>query len=153
MLEGEVIEMFARFLVLAAAAIPAISIAVNSQTARAQSGSASMKVRHTHIWVQDVARTKAFYQDKLGFKVSAERPGQNVEFDGGLLWFGKFRGPGAPSTNAITIGIAAGSVDAAYQALKQRGVNIPNPPSQVRDEWHFTFRDPDGYEIEIEGPK
>lgn len=153
MLEGEVIQMFARFFVLAAVVIPATTIAVNSQTARAQSGSAPITVRHTHIWVQDVGRTKAFYQDKLGLKVSAERPGQSVEFEGGLLWFGKFRGPGTRSTNAIPVGIAARSVDAAYQMLKQRGVNLPNPPSPVRDEWHFTFRDPDGYEIEIEGPQ
>ena len=153
MLEGEVIKMFARFFVLAAAVIPATTIAVNFQTARAQSGSASMKVRHTHIWVQDVDRAKAFYRDKLGFKVSAERSGQNVEFEGGQLWFGKWRGSGTLGTNAITIGIQTSSVEAAYQALKQRGVNIPSPPSQVRDEWHFTFRDPDGYEVEIEGPK
>ena len=153
MLEGEVIKMFARFLVLAAVVTPATTIAVNSQTARAQNGSALMKVRHTHIWVQDVDRTKAFYRDKLGFKVSAERPGQNVEFEGGRLWFGKWRGSGTLGTNAITVGIAANSVEAAYQTLKQRGVSIHNPPSQVRDEWHFTFRDPDGYEVEIEGPK
>ena len=153
MLDGEEIKMFARLLVLAAVAVPATTIAVSPQTAAAQSGSASLKVRHTHIWVQDVDRTKAFYRDKLGFKVSAERPGQNVELEGGLLWFGKRRGSGALGTNAITIGIQTSSVEAAYQTLKQRGVSIPNPPSPVRDEWHFTFRDPDGYEVEIEGPK
>ena len=135
-----------RSFVLAGLLVPISAIALHAQTA-------SMKVRHVHVWVQDVERTKAFYQDKLGFKVSAERPGQNVEFEGGALWFGKYRGAGSPATNAITIGIAAGSVEAAYQMLKQRGVDIPKPPSAVRDEWHFTFQDPDGYEIEIEGPK
>lgn len=146
--------MFARFLVLAAVVIPATTMAVNSPTAsRAQTGSASLKPRHVHIWVQDVDRTKAFYRDKLGLKVTAEREGQNVQFEGGALWFGKWRGSGTLGANAITVGIAAHSVEAAYQMLKQRGVTLPNPPAQVRDEWHFTFQDPDGYEIEVEGPK
>ncbi len=140
--------MFVRSLLLAS-----LLSSLLASFSHAQTGAAPLKVRHVHIWVKDVDRTKAFYRDKLGFKVSSERAGQNVEFDGGQLWFGKWRGTGTLSTHAITIGIHADSVEAAYQTLKQRGVSLPNPPAPVRDEWHFTFTDPDGYEIEVEGPK
>lgn len=120
--------------------------------ARAQ-GSGALKVRHIHIWVKDVARTKAFYSDKMGFKVSHETPGENVEFNDGALWFGKFKGTGAPATNAITIGIGTGSVQAAYDTLLKSGAHVTEPPSEAHGEWHFVLHDPDGYSIEIEGPK
>jgi len=111
----------------------------------------TMEIRHIHIFVTDVERTKAFYRDKLGFKVTNENPGAVVEFPG--LWFGKWREQGPIPTGGITIGIGTKSVDATYAEFKKRGVTIPNPPSKPREEWSFTFKDPDGYKIEVEGPK
>ena len=121
--------------------------------ARSQQSAAALSVRHIHIRVMDVERTKAFYRDKLGLKVNNERPGEVVEFEGGALWFGKWRGMGAIPTGGITIGLHAASVEATYNQLKQRGVALPNPPAAVRDEWAVGLKDPDGYAIEIEGPK
>lgn len=118
----------------------------------AQSSSAGLKVRHIHIWVKNVARTKAFYQDTMGFKVSHETPGENVEFNDGTLWFGRYKGTGTPETSGITIGLGAASVQAAYDALKKNGANVP-PPSESHGEWHFVLKDPDGYSIEVEGAK
>jgi catechol 2,3-dioxygenase-like lactoylglutathione lyase family enzyme len=109
-----------------------------------------LEVRHIHIRVNDVERTKAFYRDKLGFKVTNETP-TVVEFPG--LWFGKWNGQGTLVPQGITIGIVAKSVDAAYQMLKMHGVDIPKPPAEAHGAWAFTFKDPDGYEVEVEGPK
>jgi catechol 2,3-dioxygenase-like lactoylglutathione lyase family enzyme len=139
--------MRARFVVLLL--IIALSVVVG---AAAQSGPA-LKVRHVHVWVTDVERTKAFYRDKLGFTVSNERAGESVEFNGGALWFGRFKGTGPLSTNAITIGIGTASVHAAYDALKGKGVTLSETPSEAHGEWHFVFKDPDGYAIEVEGGK
>ena len=36
-------------------------------------------------------------------------------------------------------------------ARGQRGVDIPKPPEKESYGWSFRFRDPDGYEIEVEG--
>ena len=112
---------------------------------------APLAARHIHIRVTDVERTKTFYRDKLGLKVTNERPGEVVEFPG--LWFGKFRGTGKLETGGITIGMGAASVQKTYDELKAKGVNIPKPPAPARDEWAFGLTDPDGYAIEIEGPK
>jgi predicted enzyme related to lactoylglutathione lyase len=121
--------------------------------AQSQQTMAPLEVRHVHIRVMDVARTTAFYRDKLGLKVSNETP-TVVEFEGGKLWFGAWRGQGAmPPSPGITIGLHAPSVDAAYNTLKSRGVDIPNPPAPMRNEFEFTFKDPDGYQVAIEGPK
>ena len=139
--------MSLRSLIAALLLIPALTPMMSAQTP-----TASLKVRHIHIWVKDVKRTKAFYSDKLGFKVSAEKPGENVEFDGGL-WFGKWKESSPLDTSAITIGLGTDSVDAAYQMLKQKKVDLLNAPSEAHGEWHFIVQDPDGYKIEVEGPK
>ena len=47
------------------------------------------EVRHIHIWVTDVERTKAFYREKLGFPVANETPGAVVEFSGITILSGK----------------------------------------------------------------
>jgi catechol 2,3-dioxygenase-like lactoylglutathione lyase family enzyme len=139
--------MALRYLLLSALILTALPAVSPAQT------DAGLKVRHIHIWVKDVERTKVFYRDKMGFKVSHETPGANVEFNDGTLWFGKFKGTGSPSTNAITIGLGTPSVQAAYDALKKNGAPVAEPPSEAHGEWHFTLKDPDGYEIEVEGPK
>ena len=118
-----------------------------------QTQAAPLKLRHVHIWVKDINRTKAFYHDKLGLTVSNERPGEMVEFEKGALWFGKFKSAGPLNTEAITIGIEADPVDAAYQMLKERGVSIPKPPEKRSYGMSFSLKDPDGYAIEVEGPR
>ncbi|MBI3935231.1 MAG: VOC family protein [Acidobacteria bacterium] len=137
---------------LTLAAILALPQAHSQQAAgpKPAANALGAEMRHIHIWVMDIARTKAFYRDKLGFRVTNETP-TVVEFPG--LWFGKWRGQGAIPTGGITIGIAAESVDAMYNELKKRGVDIPKPPAPMRNEFSFMFKDPDGYEIEVEGPK
>jgi len=140
--------MLVRPLILAGLLIPIFAAVSNAQARPAQ-----LKVRHIHIWVKDVNSTKAFYRDMLGLQVTSERAGENVEFEGGSLWFGKARSTGPLQTNGITIGIHADSVAAAYQTLKQRGIDIPHPPEQHGERWAIFFEDPDGYKVEVEGGK
>ena len=103
--------------------------------------------------MKDVASTKAFYGDKLGLQVTSERAGEVVEFEGGNLWFGKARFSDPIQTNGITIGIHADSVEAAYRALQQRGIDIAHPPEQHGERWAISFQDPDGYMVVVEGGK
>ena len=119
-------------------------------TAKPAANALGLEVRHIHIRVMDVARTKAFYHDKLGFPVTNETP-TVVEFPG--LWFGKWTGQGAIPTGGITIGLASKSVDATYAALKKAGVDVPKPPEAAHGEFSLMLKDPDGYNIEVEGPK
>jgi catechol 2,3-dioxygenase-like lactoylglutathione lyase family enzyme len=136
------------FALLAATLTGAGSVQAQDHKADAN---APLVARHIHIRVMDVEKTKAFYRDKLGLKVTNERPGAVVEFPG--LWFGKWNGTGPIPVGGITIGLAAKSVQATYDMLKKNGVTLPKAPAPARDEFAFTFKDPDGYEIEVEGPK
>jgi predicted enzyme related to lactoylglutathione lyase len=138
---------------LAGLLIPAAAaVVVGRQAAPAAADKTRLDVRHVHIWVADVDRTKAFYRDVLGLTVSEERAGETVEFENGKLWFGKTRSSAPLATNAITIGLEAPSVQAVYDRLKARGVSVP-PPEERRYGWSFHLKDPDGYEIEIEGAR
>jgi catechol 2,3-dioxygenase-like lactoylglutathione lyase family enzyme len=142
-----------RSLLQAGALLTLIAIALQPQAVAQQGAPANalgLEVRHVHIRVMDVERTKAFYRDKLGFKVTNETP-TVVEFPG--LWFGKWTGQGAIPTGGITIGLATKSVDATYAALKKNGVDLPKAPEPSHGEWSLMLKDPDGYNIEVEGPK
>jgi catechol 2,3-dioxygenase-like lactoylglutathione lyase family enzyme len=139
------------FLAVAGTALLAVTFLPQAHSQGAAAGnSMGLEVRHIHIRVMDVERTKAFYRDKLGFKVTNETP-TVVEFQG--LWFGKWTGQGAIPTGGITIGLATKSVDATYAALKKNGVDLPNPPAPSHGEFSLMLKDPDGYNIEVEGPK
>ena len=117
--------MWVRYLLLASLLIP-LSVLVASS----QSSTPGLRPGHIHIRVQDVERTKAFYRDKLGLKVTSERAGEVVEFENGKLWFGKWRGQGELQTASITIGVESADVPAAYEMLQKRGVDIPKPPGK-----------------------
>jgi len=121
--------------------------------AQSSAPATGLKVRHVHVWVNDVEQTKVFYRDKMGLTVSAEAAGQSVQFENGQLWFGKKKNADPLGTNAVTIGLGAASVEATYRAVKARGADVPQAPEPVRDEWHFMMKDPNGYPIEVEGPK
>lgn len=128
--------------------------AVLISTAASAGDGTALGVRHIHLRVADVERTRDFYRDKLGLEVSDEHPGEKVEFEGGRLWFGVWRGDGpVPVTPAVVIGLEAKSVSAVYARLKRLGVAIPKPPEQESYGWSFRITDPDGYRIEIEGGK
>ena len=138
--------MWVRYLLLASLMFP-LSVLVASS----QSSTKGLRPGHVHIRVKDVERTKVFYRDKLGLKVTSERAGEVVEFEDGKLWFGKWRGTGELQTASITIGVESADVQASYEMLQKRGVNIPKPPERESYGMSFRFRDPDGYEIEVEG--
>ena len=140
--------MWLRYFLLCTLAVPLLAMVSSSQTSEPQ-----LKVRHVHLRVQDVERTKTFYRDKLGLKVTSERPGEVVEFAEGQLWFGKWQGSGEFPAEFITIGLDADSVQAAYEIMRQRGLNIPDPPKESRFGWSFSLRDPDGYRVVVEGER
>jgi catechol 2,3-dioxygenase-like lactoylglutathione lyase family enzyme len=77
----------------------------------------------TRIPVQDLARARAFYADKLGLEPSEERPG-------GLLYrcasgqFALFESAGASSGTFTQMGWDVDDIDATVAELKERGVEF-----------------------------
>ena len=108
------------------------------------------------LGVQDVARSLAFYRDKLGLTVEREIPGFAF-LDGGKVTLclsepaAKFRGQ-APGNGEISFAVE--DTTAAYQALRDKGVQFTHEPRSVTPTlWAANFDDPDGNHLSIFGPQ
>jgi catechol 2,3-dioxygenase-like lactoylglutathione lyase family enzyme len=109
---------------------------------------------HTTLPASDLARSKAFYSEKLGFEPTEESPGGNMYETGGgtFILF-----PGStPSAGASTqMGFMVDDIEAEVAELKARGVafesygDMPNfdaetsiaSPGPVKAAW---FKDSEG---------
>ncbi len=101
---------------------------------------------------QDLERARRFYADALGLEPVEER-------EGGLLYrvwsgeFALFASQGAPSGTHTQMAFDVDDVEAAYETLRGRGVEIDpaglvdvegNYPSKGTGERGFWFRDSEG---------
>ncbi|ULQ57762.1 VOC family protein [Flavihumibacter rivuli] len=96
--------------------------------------------------MRDLAATKSYYQDQLGFSVAGEYPDYLIlEKDGIQLHFFAFRDLD-PLENYGQVYIRTNAIEALYQSLLDRKVPIhPNGPLQTKP-WgqkEFALLDPD----------
>jgi catechol-2,3-dioxygenase len=119
-------------------------------------------MNHAVLYVRDVERTSAFYQDVLGFRVKMAMPGQAVflqapdsanDHDIGLFQIGA--GAGASQAGRSTVGLyhLAWEVDTLDELARLRGV-IAAAGALVGASDHGTTKalychDPDGLEFEV----
>jgi len=108
------------------------------------------------LGVQDVTRSLGFYRDKLGLKVQREIPGFAF-MDAGKVTLclsepaARVR---AQVAGADEIVFSVEDVTAAYQALREKGVQFTHEPRSVAPTtWVANFDDPDGNHLSIYGPQ
>jgi catechol 2,3-dioxygenase-like lactoylglutathione lyase family enzyme len=106
------------------------------------------------LGVHDVARSLAFYRDKLGLKVQREIPGFAF-VDAGAVTLclsepaAKVRGQ---VVGAGEIVFSVEDVTVAYQALRWKGVQFTHEPRSVTPTTRVAnFDDPDGNHLSIAG--
>jgi catechol 2,3-dioxygenase-like lactoylglutathione lyase family enzyme len=109
------------------------------------------------LGVQDLARSVAFYRDKLGLAVTGEVPGEFTFLSAGSVTLGlsvpiaKHTGQGPGCTEVV---FSVADVTSAYEALKGRGVQFTHEPRVATGPmWVANFNDPDGHRLSIFGPK
>ncbi|HEV7432686.1 MAG TPA: VOC family protein [Steroidobacteraceae bacterium] len=104
-------------------------------------------VNHISFGVADYARTRDFYADLFGMKVSADDGKQcYLSFGETVLIARKSHQPGEkPFVDHIAYTIDNWSHEGVEQELKRRGLN----PQVDYDSFHFV--DPDGYDVQIAG--
>ena len=118
------------------------------------------EIGHVVLRVRDLERSKAFYEDLLGFRVVTEIPGRMVFFtatgenhhDLALMAVG----PNAPSPHPYGVGLyhvairlpSDDHVRAAYHKLAEAGADIVG--SSDHGVSHSLYiKDPDGIELEL----
>ena|SRR2546421_4323570 len=120
------------------------------------------RVMATGLFVRDLARCTAFYRDTLGLEVQESTP-DTVSFQMENVYFFLLEASAAAhmiSEEALELKIGGGSrvllaagvedVDAAYEALKAKGVTFLRPPTN--QPWGLRtayFADPEGNLWEI----
>ncbi len=125
-----------------------------------------MKIRHvaTIIFVDDVARSSAFYRDVLGQPVSQDH-GTVVVFEHGFeihdgvnLLEKTYKKPGAFTTGPqgkdnLDIYFETDDLEEAYRKVCASGAEVIHPIEvQAWGQRVFRFHDPDGHMVEIGDP-
>lgn len=114
------------------------------------------KIGVVMLGVQDVARSVAFYRDKLGLSVQMEIPGFTFLDGGGVTLalsqpLARATGQAAGATEVV---FSVEDVTAAYEALRANGVTFTQAPRNVAgSNWAANFQDPDGHRLSIFGPE
>lgn len=100
-------------------------------------------VFYVYASVSDLARTKRFYGDTLGWKLNTDEPHvAGFWFGSGYLVAG-LQGP--PYGSAGThVAVRVADVDAEHARLAARGVAVSALADQPWGERNFRFSDPDG---------
>jgi len=107
------------------------------------------------LGVHDVARSLAFYRDKLGLQVQREIPGFAFLNAGGVTLClsepaAKVRGQVAGAGEIV---FSVEDVTAAYQALQAKGVQFTHEPRNITPTTRVAnFDDPDGNHLSLYGP-
>jgi catechol 2,3-dioxygenase-like lactoylglutathione lyase family enzyme len=133
------------------------SIAVAAATAGAASaadgggtGFKAVTVNHISYQVADYAKTRDFYVDLLGMKVSADNGRQcNLSFGDSFLLPRNARtdrGQTPPKVDHIAYTIENWNKDKVEAELKRRGLS-PRPDTENS----FHVKDPDGFDLQISG--
>ena len=108
------------------------------------------------LGASDVARSKAFYCDKLGLTAKMAFEGF-VFLDAGSVTLVLSQSLARANPNiagATDVVFSVGDVRAAHRALTARGVAFIQEPRQLTPtDWGANFKDPDGHLLTIFGPE
>ena len=116
---------------------------------------------HVALSVADLERSRKFYEDVLGFKISRrenQKPGSEYFLDCGPSLIGLIQGDpkgdkhelqdGGLGGNHFSFRIHTSDFDAAVESLKKHGVTITFQKKREKS-WSVYFLDPDGNKLEM----
>lgn len=134
---------------LAVGAMAAVATPALAQEARKLK---AISVNHIVYEVPDYARTRDFYSDLLGMRISEDTGTQcYLEFGDTLLTARKIRQPGAkPFINHICYTLDNWDEDAVEAELRRRGLEPRTDMGGGAKSFHI--RDPDGYDVQVAPP-
>src|SRR5271165_4178625 len=108
------------------------------------------------LYVNDMAREKAFYTDIVGLPVDEENSGPAfvmLQFGSGPLFALESTSilpPGqAHPAGSFEIGLEVEDVDGVYTSWKAKGVNLVSAPSDKPFGREFLARDPEGHYLSV----
>jgi catechol 2,3-dioxygenase-like lactoylglutathione lyase family enzyme len=106
------------------------------------------------LWAVRFEETKRLYREILGMEVVEEKP-NFIMFDtkSSRLAFHKLSKGSRLDRPTIELHLEVNDVDEVYNSLQRKGVKFDDKPANMP--WGTraaSFRDPEGYQVEIVGP-
>jgi len=96
--------------------------------------------------VSDLARSKKFYGQTLGWKLNTdEKDVAGFAFGNAYLVIHATGRQAQPTGPSLYVEVQVDDVNAEHERLKGLGVEVSNPSDQHWGERNFSFRDPDGH--------
>jgi catechol 2,3-dioxygenase-like lactoylglutathione lyase family enzyme len=99
--------------------------------------------------VSDLARSRQFYSERLGWKLETDGPTvAGLRFGAGYLVLLADHGSNAASSQpgGMHVAVQVSDIDSEHSRLAALGVPVSELRSQPWGERNFSFKDPDGYE-------
>lgn len=112
------------------------------------------RLSYVTLWAVKFDELKKLYKDTLGLPVAEENP-SFIMFDtkGSRLAFHKLPKGHVLDRRTTELHLEVNDVDEVYQSLQRRGIKFEEKPANRP--WGTrmaSFRDPEGYTVEIIGP-
>jgi catechol 2,3-dioxygenase-like lactoylglutathione lyase family enzyme len=127
----------------AAAALPATP-------AMAASGLKAITLNHVTVRVPDLQKTSKFYQQFFGMKLAQHSDTIHI-LSVGEGFFGIEQKPGAAALDHYDFGLEGWDAKAMRAKVAAHGLQIT--PGSRGDDESFKFNDPDGFVVQVNGPK
>jgi catechol 2,3-dioxygenase-like lactoylglutathione lyase family enzyme len=119
-----------------------------------------IKIKETCLYVSDLAKTKAFYNDLLNFEVIGEVPGRHVFFRVGSSVLLCFIAEASRKPGSLPPHFGSGELHLAFEVSKESyaatkaTIETAGIPIEQEYDWgsgflSFYFRDPDKHLLEV----
>jgi catechol 2,3-dioxygenase-like lactoylglutathione lyase family enzyme len=128
----------------------AAGAAVLATPARAAPSLKAITLNHTTVRVPNLQKTSKFYQEFFGMKLAQQSETIHI-LSVGESFFGIEQKPELPALGHFDFGIR--DWDAAAMRAKVAAVGLKLTPGARGDDESFKFNDPDGFVIQVNGPK
>src|SRR5476649_2051427 len=128
-------------LAVSAAAIPAALAAPSLK---------AITLNHVTVQVPNLQRTSKFYQDFFGMKLAQQSETIHI-LSIGDQFFGLEQKPGPAALDHYDFGLQGWNAAAMRAKVAAHGLSIT--PGSRGDDESFKFNDPDGFVVQVNGPK
>ena len=128
--------------IAAAAAMPAPALAAPSLKA--------ITLNHVTLKVPNLQKTSKFYQEFFGMKLAQQSETIHI-LSVGESFFGIEQKPGGPALDHFDFGLEGWDAKAMRAKVAAHGLAVT--PGSRGDDESFKFNDPDGFVVQVNGPK